>query len=402
MNLLTNKVLSIILIIASCFAVSSCSNNEIEIGMSNGARIESISVIGQYMDIIERFDSNSVINIYLEYENEVTSEDIAITISSGASISEGIVAENGDVTGIVFVDNETMTLTITAQDGSTSTTYDITITVAKDPSFISKWTVAAGDTVVLPLYNNGEYDFIVDWGDASTEENITSKEASHQYISAGTYNITIKGVIDGFNFHYNKDPQNPSKEMIVDIIQWGNLKLGNEGYYFRECSNLNITAIDSPDLSNTTKLTGTFMYATLFNSDISNWDVSAVTNMSSMFYEASAFNQDISNWDTSKVEQMGYMFVKSTSFNQDISNWNVSKVWFMVSMFTEATSFNQDLGNWDVSSATFMNGMFKDATAFNQNLSGWCVSNITTSPSEFHSGSKLSDANLPKWGTCPE
>ena len=35
-----------------------------------------------------------------------------------------------------------------------------------------------------------------------------------------------------------------------------------------------------------------------------------------------------------------------------------------------------------------------------QDLSSWCVSNVTNYES-FSTGSNLSNANMPKWGTCP-
>ena len=50
-----------------------------------------------------------------------------------------------------------------------------------------------------------------------------------------------------------------------------------------------------------------------------------------------------------------------------------------------------------------MNGMFGGATNFNQDLTNWCVSNFQSEPDEdgFSSGSALTEANKPIWGTCP-
>jgi surface protein len=144
-----------------------------------------------------------------------------------------------------------------------------------------------------------------------------------------------------------------------------------------------------------------FYGATSFNQDISNWDVSNVTNMKFMFDGAKSFNQDISNWDVRNVSNMKYMFYGATSFNQDISNWDVSSVSNMEFMFDGATSFNQDISNWDVSSVSNMENMFYEAESFNQNISNWCVKKINSKPDFFSDGSKLTQWQLPKWGTCP-
>ena len=59
------------------------------------------------------------------------------------------------------------------------------------------------------------------------------------------------------------------------------------------------------------------------------------------------------------------------------------------------------LNNIDTRYVTDMNRMFQNATNFNQDLSKWCVTNITSKPNNFNPGSKLTAANLPRWGTCP-
>ena len=137
-----------------------------------------------------------------------------------------------------------------------------------------------------------------------------------------------------------------------------------------------------------------------FNQDISSWDTSNVTRMNSMFAGAESFNQDIGSWNTSNVTNMGGMFYSASSFNQDIGSWNTSNVTDMNHVFRWAESFNQYIGSWDTSKVTMMNSMFFYAESFNQDLSSWCVSNVTNYES-FSTGSNLSNANMPKWGTCP-
>jgi len=180
------------------------------------------------------------------------------------------------------------------------------------------------------------------------------------------------------------------------------------------------------DTSNVTNMWSAFVASTEFNQDISSWNTSSVVQMGHMFDGATSFNQDIASWnisnavsirymfansnfnqdigswDTSKVNDMQGMFYNAKVFNQNIGNWNTSNVTVLEHMFLFAESFNQPIGNWDVSSVTNMNGMFGGATNFNQDLTNWCVSNFQSQPDdEFSSGSALTEANKPIWGTCP-
>ena len=159
--------------------------------------------------------------------------------------------------------------------------------------------------------------------------------------------------------------------------------------------------IGSWDVSNVTNMGVMFNNARAFNQAIGSWDVSSVTNMGAMFQGAWAFNQDIGSWDVSNVTNMSYMFVGAQVFDQAIGGWDVSKVTSMQGMFEDAKAFNQPIGSWDVSNVTGMKFMFRDAEVFNQDLTKWCVTNISTEPGNFNTGSDLTQANKPVWGTCP-
>jgi len=252
----------------------------------------------------------------------------------------------------------------------------------------------------LPLQSNGTYNFIVDWGDTTTDTITVWNDplTTHTYAAPGDYTVEISGICEGFRFNNTGD-----RKKLLNIQKWGNLRLGNDGDYFYGCSNLTLnTVIDTPNLATTTNLTQmfrecssltsinlsnfwdtsqvtdmSFMFAIcpLFNSNISSWNTSLVTNMIGMFFYGSQFNQDISYWDTSQVNDMSFMFSDATNFNQPITGWSVSAVTNMSGMFSDATSFDQDLGSWDVSNVYFMTDMFQDVTlsTFNYDsiLCGW-------------------------------
>ena len=307
-----------------------------------------------------------------------------------------------------------------------------------EKEFVSTWKTdnistgsSAENQIKLPLQNGGVYNFIVDWGDG-TKDTITSwnqAQVTHTYSSVGTYKISIVGICYNWAFLNTGD-----KLKLLNILSWGNLRLGNRGYYFQSCSNLDLSKVsdilDTTGLTNMegafyqctnlttanrmnewnfSKITNTsfvFYGASQFNQPIGNWNTSQVTNMSFSFFNAKEFNQNIGTWNTSSVTTMASMFQGANMFNQNISSWDVSKVnnmsnlfflaysfnngdntgintWItssvtnMTNMFFGTNIYNQPIENWDVSKVTLMNAMFQGALLFNQDISSWDVSNVT-------------------------
>ncbi len=270
-------------------------------------------------------------------------------------------------------------------------------TPPSDPShFISVWNTAAGyprfsddDQISLPLVEHGTYDFIVFWGDGTTDV-ITSWDApatTHTYPAVGTYTVVIVGVISGWRFAHAKfdivewsvDPRWPSGDAgkLEAVVQWGSLSLGDTFAQFHGAANLVITATDAPDLTQTTSLSDAFSDCSHLESipNLDAWDVSGVTDLSYMFRK-SAFNQDLSGWNLSSATDMSYMF-QGSAYDRDLSGLDVSNVTNMTGMFAGTTAFNQDLSAWDVSSVTDMSRMFRESV-YDQDLSAWDVSSVMT------------------------
>ncbi len=249
--------------------------------------------------------------------------------------------------------------------------------------FLSTWNTALtsggssnSSQISLPLESDGTYNFIVAWGDGSTDTITDWNQAirNHTYVSPGVKNINITGTCRGWRFNNNGD-----RLKIIEISQWGSLRLGDSGGSFYGCTNLVLTATDAPDLTGTTTLSQAFRGCTNLGSsgNMSAWDVSGVMDMDNVFSDATSFNQDISDWNVSGVMDMMSMFDGATSFNQPIGSWNVSSVTTMGDMFRNAWSFNQPIGTWDVSGVMYMNNMFYYATAFDQPIGAWNVSSVT-------------------------
>ena len=211
----------------------------------------------------------------------------------------------------------------------------------------------------------------MDWGDGA-EQTFSPAAAAHEYKHAGTYTITITAGAFRLKFH-NTD----ARTRIRTIEQWGTVAWQSMEQAFYGCSNLQINAEDSPDLSRVTSLNSMFRNATVMNASLSHWVVSGIENMAEMFSGANAFNGSLAGWDVSGVTDMRSMFYQAYAFNQPLDGWKVSNVMNMTSMFRSAETFNQPLDGWDVSGAANMAGMFARALAFDKPLNSWKVANVT-------------------------
>ena len=210
---------------------------------------------------------------------------------------------------------------------------------------------------------------------------------------------------------------------IINVEQWGGIKWASMQQAFYRCQNLDITATDTPDLSEVTNmslmfyschnlvgnptinnwdiynvhsLAGTFNACYLFNQPIGNWNTSNVTSMGTTFLMAQKFNQPIGNWDTSKVTTTTSMFLYASEFNQPIGNWNMSNNLQMELMFVNAAKFNQPIGNWNTSNVTDMHAMFQFATDFNQDINTWNTGNVKLMRDMFFMAEQF-NSNLSNW-----
>jgi len=271
-------------------------------------------------------------------------------------------------------------------------------------SFVSVWDTtktsagsSANKKIRLPLHSGGSYNFTVDWGDG-TSDTITAYNqpaVTHTYATSGTYEIKISGTIVGWRFNNTGD-----RNKILDIKEFGPLRLGNLGSYFYGANNLKITATDVLDTTGTTNMSYAFAFASSLNTvpSMDSWDMSNVTNMSSMFYFAQAFNQPIGNWNTGNVTNMHGMFLSAQVFNQPIGNWNTSNVTNMAGMLSFAQAFNQPIGNWNTGKVTNMTWMFDYAQAFNQPIGNWNTGKVTNMAGMFDSAQAFNQP-IGNWNT---
>ncbi|MGL1886520.1 MAG: BspA family leucine-rich repeat surface protein [Reichenbachiella sp.] len=238
--------------------------------------------------------------------------------------------------------------------------------------FITTWqTSTNGETINLPTEGVG-YDFDVDWGDESVDSDQTG-DVSHTYASAGVYTVKITRDFPRIFFNNEGD-----RDKILTVEQWGDINWSSMTGAFHGCSNLNVVAVDAPDLNGVVSMFQMFKGALSFDGEIDSWDVSDVTTMYEMFSGATAFDQSLNSWNVRKVTDMTGMFNDATNFNQPLDEWETIALLNFKLMFKNAISFNQNINSWVVSQVKDMAGVFEGAESFNQPLDQWSPSEATT------------------------
>ena len=227
--------------------------------------------------------------------------------------------------------------------------------------FVSTWkTDNAGTSndnqITLPLTSTGTYNFDVEWGDGTCHHINTYNDAkvTHTYPSAGTYTIEIDGTINGWRFNYGGD-----KLKITDISQWGNLLVGtNEGAYFGDCSNLDVSATDELDVSGVTSLHTIFYNCTsLTTLNVSNWDVNSVTTFWRAFWNCPSLTTlNVNSWNISNVTTLYGIFYNCDSMTPAqmgaVKNWTITELtnanFFMnfCANSMSTTDYDELLINW--------------------------------------------------------
>ena len=247
------------------------------------------------------------------------------------------------------------------------------------------------DQFTLPLDSAGTYNFVIDWGDGSAKETITTwnqAETTHTFSGgAGTYTINIWGTIILWYFASGGD-----KDKIVDISRWGTLQVGTtQGRYFQDCTNLTISSTDVIKTNLVSDMNLMFSGCTSLV-DIPNirfWDTSGVTDMTGVFRDCDLFNADLSEWDVGNVTDFTNFCIRARDFTSDLSAWDTSSMTRSVNMFNNANDFDSDCSAWDVSSLTDATNMFSDSNLSNDNynllLEGWSAQSLQSSV-PFHGG----------------
>ncbi|TVZ14962.1 BspA family leucine-rich repeat surface protein [Maribacter sp. MAR_2009_72] len=243
--------------------------------------------------------------------------------------------------------------------------------------FVTTWNVSENNNpsyeITIPTFNNVEngnsfnYDYDIDWGDGSTNTNVTGT-ISHNYAQAGEYIVSISRNFPGI--YFEEDDVIANK--IQSIDQWGDIRWEFMQGAFAGCTNLNLSARDTPDLSLVTSTGSMFENCSslIGNSSFNKWNMSSVQKADKMFEGAILFNQILRDWDTSQITDMSAMF-KNSGFKNSLGTWDVGQVTTMNQMFegSQLTTVNYDntLVGWSRLQSLQPN------VQFNAGLSSYCL-----------------------------
>ncbi|KAA1244029.1 BspA family leucine-rich repeat surface protein [Aquimarina sp. RZ0] len=255
-------------------------------------------------------------------------------------------------------------------------------------AFITKWTTTdPNQSITITISNNfSGYNFTVDWGDGQTTTNATD-DVTHEYVNADDYQVVITGVFPALRLQ---------SSLLDEVVQWGTNPWQSTELMFAGSQNMNITATDTPDLTNVTSMRNMFNLCSSMNANINTWDVNNVINFEGVFRGAAIFNQPLDNWDVSNAMNLSNMFFGARSFNQNINNWKTSNVTTTAAMFRDAITFDEPLDDWDMSNVEDVSEMFRGALIFNQNLDDWITDKFNNTGFMFMVAQKFNQS-LSNW-----
>ena len=238
-------------------------------------------------------------------------------------------------------------------------------------------------------------NFVVEW------LNLNDGTTGASIATTTTEPYTITGLTAGKRYRVvaYADPSNPSSTLsklssasrcdvkrLDSVTQWGNNRWTSLRDAFRNCTRMDVTATDVPNLNGVSHFAYMFMNCTslVYNPTINTWRIDSITLLLHVFRGAKAFNQPLDNWNTENVTRMDGLFYGAEAFNQPIGGWNVEKVSRMDNMFHNAEAFDQDLSGWTLKNVTDAIDMFSaplnkgmSCKNYSKTLQGWANNPLT-------------------------
>jgi hypothetical protein len=185
---------------------------------------------------------------------------------------------------------------------------EVDTTKVGTPSDQFQFTGAEGDYDVIAKQN----DIVVaNFNDLSNQETITLP-------SSGVYILEVSAKeVNGFNriqFNLGGD-----RRKLTDIKQWGTIAWSSFERAFFGSPNLDLEALDNPDLSLVIRTDLMFTNCSIINPNIRNWDVSNLENMRFMVQGTSMSVENLTacyeNWSQLNLQQNVSFSAGTTKYN---------------------------------------------------------------------------------------
>ncbi len=297
-----------------------------------------------------RFVQGQLVTLILENTGGGALTSCSDNLPAGLSASVSENATTCIVSGEASAVVASADFEVTATNASGDATATISLEIEQASPFITTWRTDNGgisdDNSITILTNPSlTYDYSVDWGDGTVDENITG-DASHTYDSPDVYTVSITGVFPHMRFEAEDEDFQSDALKLLSVEQWGNRPWLSMEAMFLDCDNLVINDLENPSMSRVTSVRQMFASAENFNSDITGWDVSNVEDMSEMLVDANEFNQNLGVWDVTSVTTMDDMlsFTNLSLANYDgiLIGWAAQAVNENVSLGANLVEFTED------------------------------------------------------------
>ena len=157
-----------------------------------------------------------------------------------------------------------------------------------DNDLVMEWTTASdGDSIELTSWSALSNDYNVDWGDSSSETNVTDTSKTHTYTTAGTYEVRIKSSSTSFSLNMSSSATS-NRVQLTKFKNWGNVALQSVRGMFTNSTAMVYEATDYPNLT-----------------ALSSVSSSSYKSANQMFRGCFAITQlDVSNWQN--VDELTY------------------------------------------------------------------------------------------------
>lgn len=435
-NALKNNLFRIIGIVFILLISSSCSKfldvTLRELLLNNTATPQSEQTLVVQSGVVEK-----ALDFPVENESLLLNYTIECTFKANVSSIETPCASYGDNAPSVDSTNKKFVWDISANTPQgiysfivkknftdKTLTYNFSMNVDFRAPFISKWALNPDKLFTIKLDNNLVYNFVIDWGDSTPIETITSPGTiSHQYAGPATeVTIKITGELPAFKstlidptdrvglitfmapivgvdyatavtiFASYTTPQlndllvaagippvqSAFNSKLIDIIHFGELGLKNLDYAFGGQSLL--THVGPGDLSSVISMDNAFAnsgFPSQIVFDTTGWKldnvVSAKTAFSGIIFNASSDLSGITF--SSKLKNATSMLGRAKGDFTSAASWNLSGLTNMSAFLKDAELLNLNTTDWNTQNVDNFEATFQSLKCDNCNFSGIHLTN---------------------------